>query len=69
MLESQLVCDFRLVCRSRIQSGTGFEGEFRMGNGQFCEPLTVTAHASRIVLVFEVQETTVDAGLIQAFQT
>lgn len=30
-----------------------FKGEFRLGNGQYCFPLTVTDHASRYLLLSE----------------
>ncbi|WP_325677002.1 helix-turn-helix domain-containing protein [Rhodopila sp.] len=30
-----------------------FKGEFRLGNGQHCDPLTVTDHASRYLLLCE----------------
>jgi transposase InsO family protein len=30
-----------------------FKGEFRLGNGNYCHPLTVTDHASRYLLLCE----------------
>ena len=30
-----------------------FKGEFRLGNGRYCYPLTVTDHASRYLLLCE----------------
>ena len=35
-----------------------FKGEFRLGNGQYCYPLTVTDHASRYLLMCEALEST-----------
>ena len=33
-----------------------FKGEFKLGNGRYCYPLTVTDHASRFVLLCEALE-------------
>ncbi len=46
-----------------------FKGEFRLGNGQYCYPLTVTDHASRFILACEALESTKEAGVIEAFHT
>ncbi|MGE3295686.1 MAG: integrase core domain-containing protein [Geminicoccaceae bacterium] len=35
-----------------------FKGEFKLGNGQYCYPLTVTDHASRYLLMCEALEST-----------
>jgi hypothetical protein len=35
-----------------------YRGEFRLGNGSWCYPLTVTDHASRFVLLCKALETT-----------
>jgi len=46
-----------------------FKGEFRLGNRQYCYPLTVTDHASRFILACEALESTKEAGVIEAFHT
>ena len=46
-----------------------FKGEFKLGNGRYCYPLTVTDHASRFILACEALETTKEASAIAAFQT
>ncbi len=33
-----------------------FKGEFKLGNGRYCYPLTVTDHASRFLLLCEALE-------------
>lgn len=45
-----------------------FKGEFRLGNRQYCYPLTVTDQASRFVLLCEALESTKEAPVIAAFQ-
>jgi len=35
-----------------------FKGEFKLGNGHYCYPLTVTDHASRFLLLCEALEST-----------
>ena len=35
-----------------------FKGEFKLGNGQYCYPLTVTDHASRFLLLCEALDST-----------
>lgn len=44
-----------------------FKGEFRLGNTQYCYPLTVTDHASRYILACEALESIKEAGVIEAF--
>ena len=46
-----------------------FKGEFRLGNRQYCYPLTVTDHASRFILACEALESTKEVGVIEAFHT
>ena len=36
--------------------GADFKGEFKLGNGRYCYPLTVTDHASRFLLLCEALE-------------
>jgi transposase InsO family protein len=45
-----------------------FKGEFRLGNGQYCYPLTVTDHASRYLLLCEALESTREELAITAFE-
>ena len=45
-----------------------FKGEFKLGNGRYCYPLTVTDHASRYLLLCEALEATREAPVIKAFQ-
>ena len=45
-----------------------FKGEFKLGNGHYCYPLTVTDHASRYLLLCEAFESTREAPVIEAFQ-
>jgi transposase InsO family protein len=45
-----------------------FKGEFRLGNGQYCYPLTVTDHASRFLLMCEALNSTREALAITAFE-
>ena len=44
-----------------------FKGEFKLGNGQYCYPLTVTDHASRYLLLCEALESTRELPAIGAF--
>jgi transposase InsO family protein len=46
---------------------TDFKGEFRLGNGSYCYPLTVTDQASRYILACEALESTKEIPVIQAF--
>jgi transposase InsO family protein len=45
-----------------------FKGEFRLGNGQYCYPLTVTDHASRYLLLCEALESVREDPAITAFE-
>jgi len=45
-----------------------FKGEFKLGNGRYCYPLTVTDHASRFVLLCEALESTREDLAFTAFQ-
>jgi len=45
-----------------------FKGEFRLGNGRYCYPLTVTDQASRYVLACEALDSTREDPVIEAFQ-
>jgi transposase InsO family protein len=45
-----------------------FKGEFRLGNRQYCYPLTVTDQASRFLLLCEALESTREAPVFDAFQ-
>jgi transposase InsO family protein len=45
-----------------------FKGEFKLGNGQYCYPLTVTDHASRYILLCEALESTREDPVITAFE-
>ena len=47
---------------------TSFKGEFKLGNGRYCYPLTVTDQASRMLLACEALETTKEDGVFKAFQ-
>lgn len=46
-----------------------YKGEFKLGNGQYCYPLTVTDQASRTVLMCEAHESTKERNAFAAFQT
>jgi transposase InsO family protein len=43
-----------------------FKGEFKLGNGHYCYPLTVTDHASRFLLLCEALESTREDTAITA---
>lgn len=45
-----------------------FKGEFKLGDGRYCYPLTVTDQASRFLLACEAFESTKEAGVIEAFR-
>lgn len=45
-----------------------FKGEFRLGDRRYCYPLTVTDHASRMILACEALESVKQDGAIGAFQ-
>ena len=44
-----------------------FKGEFRLGNGRLCYPLTVTDQVSRFILLCEALEGTAEAPVFTAF--
>ena len=46
---------------------TDFKGEFKLGNGRYCYPLTVTDQASRYLLACEAFESTKEPPVIEAF--
>ncbi len=45
-----------------------FKGEFKLGNGRYCYPLTVTDHASRFLLLCEALDSTREEPAITAFE-
>jgi len=45
-----------------------FKGEFKLGNGEYCYPLTVTDHASRYVLMCEALDSVRENMAITAFE-
>lgn len=45
-----------------------FKGEFKLGNGRYCHPLTVSDQASRYLLLCEALESTREGPVIAAFQ-
>jgi transposase InsO family protein len=45
-----------------------FKGEFKLGNGRYCYPLTVTDHASRFLLMCEALESTREDLAFTAFE-
>ncbi len=45
-----------------------YKGEFKLGNGQYCYPLTVTDHASRMLLMCEAHGSTKEINGLPAFQ-
>ncbi len=47
---------------------TDYKGEFRLGNKEYCYPLTVTDHASRFLLLCEALESTCASLAFTAFQ-
>ena len=46
---------------------TDFKGEFKLGNHQYCYPLTVSDHASRYLLMCEAFDSTKERPVIEAF--
>ena len=44
-----------------------YKGEFKLGNGRYCYPLTVTDQASRYVLMVEAHESTKEVNAFNAF--
>ena len=45
-----------------------FKGEFKLGNGRYCYPLTVSDQASRYLLLCEALDSTKEVPVIEAFQ-
>ena len=45
-----------------------YKGEFKLGNGRYCYPLTVSDHASRKLLLCEAHESTKQPNAFDAFQ-
>ncbi|WP_028000517.1 IS481 family transposase [Sinorhizobium arboris] len=45
-----------------------FKGEFKLGNGRYCYPLTITDQASRYLLCCEAFESTREQGVFEAFR-
>ena len=45
-----------------------FKGEFKLGNGRYCYPLTVTDHASRYLLLCEALDSTREKPATTAFE-
>ena len=45
-----------------------FKGEFKLGNGRYCYPLTVTDHASRFLLLCEALDSTREDLACMAFE-
>jgi transposase InsO family protein len=48
--------------------GVDFKGEFKLGNGRYCYPLTVTDHASRFLLLCEALGSTCEDPAVTAFE-
>lgn len=47
---------------------TDFKGEFKLGSGKYCYPLTVTDHASRFLLECEALESVREMAVIESFE-
>jgi len=45
-----------------------FKGEFKLGNGRYCYPLTATDHASRFLLLCEALDSTREDTALTAFE-
>ena len=45
-----------------------FKGEFKLGNGRYCFPLTVSDHASRFLLLCEALDSTREDPAVTAFE-
>lgn len=45
-----------------------FKGEFKLGDGRYCYPLTITDQASRYLLCCEAYESTREQGVFEAFR-
>jgi transposase InsO family protein len=46
---------------------TDFKAGFKLGNGQYCYPLTVTDQASRKLLLLEALQSAKEAPVLEAF--
>jgi len=46
---------------------TDYKGEFKLGNGRYCYPLTVSDHASRYLLMCDGHEPTKEVNALDAF--
>lgn len=49
-------------------SGVDFKGEFKLGDGRYCYPLTVTDQASRYLLASEAFSSDKELPVIEAFR-
>ncbi len=66
----------RRACGTPLSTGAApnalwcadFKGEFKLGNGRYCYPLTVTDHASRFLLLCEALEFDPRRPAITAFE-
>ena len=47
---------------------TDYKGEFKLGNGQYCYPLTVTDQVSRMLLMVEAHQSTRQINALTTFQ-
>ena len=62
-----LLCEL-LLCEALESTRADFKGEFKLGNGQYCYPLTVNDHASRLLLLWEALDSTREDWAITAFE-
>lgn len=58
---------FRQVLPPNDLWAADFKGEFKLGNRQYCYPLTVTDHASRFLLSCEAFDSTKEKPVMEAF--
>jgi hypothetical protein len=58
----------RRAPRPTIRGAPNYKGEFKLGNGRYCYPLTVTDHASRFLLLCEALESTREELAFTAFE-
>ena len=66
----------RRACGTPLSAGSvpndlwcaDFKGEFKLGNGRYCYPLTVTDHAARFLLMCEALESTREDLAFTAFE-
>ena len=56
------------VSRPNALPSADFKGEFKLGNGRYCYPLTVTDQASRAILMCEALESTKEQTAFTAFE-